>query len=81
MISFSGECPNDLDDPDNGCVVTIGNVPGEKVVYFCNKGFTLNGARKRECEDGGKWSGREPTCDSKYKVISYTLCKISYTQI
>ena len=72
MICFSEEC-DDLNDPDDGCVVTTGNLPGKKAVYFCDDGFTLKGERKRECGDGGKWSGTYPTCESKF---NYTLFKI-----
>ena len=80
MICFSEEC-EDLMDPDYGCVVTIGNLPGDKAVYFCDDGFTLKGEKKRKCVDGGTWYGTAPTCESKFQIINYTFFKIYYTQI
>ena len=80
MICFSEECPADLDDPEHGCVVTTGNKPGDKAVYFCDYGFTLKDEKKRKCVDG-KWSGTDPTCESKFQTINYTLFKIYYSRI
>ena len=79
MICFSEEC-EDLNDPDYGCVVTTGNLPGDKAVYFCDDGFTLKGEKKRKCVDG-TWDGTAPTCESKFQIINYTFFKIYYTQI
>ena len=70
MICFSAECDY-LKDPDGGCVVTTGNKPGDKAFYFCDDGFTLDGEKKRKCEDG-KWDGTKPTCLSKFQIIKYT---------
>ena len=82
MIYFSEECPDDLMDPDHGYVVTTGNVPGDKAVYFCDDGFTLKGEKKIKCIDGGTWDGTPPTCESKFQIISYyTFFKIYYTRI
>ena len=67
IICFSEEC-DDLDNPDDGCVVTTGKKPGDEAFYFCDYGFTLNGEKKHECEDG-KWSGTEPTCESKFQIF------------
>ena len=72
MICFSEECLDDLDDPEHGCVVTTGNLPGDKAVYFCDYGFTLKGEKKRKCE-AGKWSGTYRTCESKFQIY-YLLC-------
>ena len=65
IIWFSEEC-DELDDPGYGYVVTIGNLPGDKAVYFCDDGFTMKGEKKRKCVDGGMWDGKEPTCESKF---------------
>ena len=69
MIYFSEECPDDLMDPDHGCVVIVGNKPGDKAVYFCDYGFTLKGEKKSKCLEGGMWDGKPPTCESKFQII------------
>ena len=51
--------------------MTTGNKPGDKAFYFCDDGFTLDGEKKRKCEDG-KWDGTKPTCLSKFQIIKYT---------
>ena len=81
MIYFSEECPDNLMDPENGCVVIAGNKPGDKAVYFCDYGFTLKGERKSECGDDGEWDGTPPSCDSKFQIVNYTLFKVNYTRI
>ena len=51
--------------------MTTGNKPGDKAFYFCDYGFTLNGEKKHECEDG-EWSGTDPTCESKF-LMTHSL--------
>ena len=80
MICFSAEC-DELTDPDYGCVVTTGNLPGDKAVYFCDDGYTMKGEKKCKCEDDGTWGGTPPTCESKFHIINYTFFKIYYTRI
>ena len=75
MICFSAEC-DELTDPDYGCVVTTGNLTGDKAVYFCDDGLTMKGEKKRKCEDDGMWGGTAPTCESKFQIINYTFFKI-----
>lgn len=34
-------------------------------MYFCNKGFILEGDAFRTCQENGEWSGEDPVCMRK----------------
>lgn len=34
----------------------------DRVTYYCNRGLTLRGSQQRTCQEGGSWSGTEPSC-------------------
>lgn len=54
--------------PANGDVDTSGAIsfgPGSSIEYSCNNHFTLVGEPYAICENDGKWSSSEPTCQSK----------------
>ncbi|XP_018589183.1 sushi repeat-containing protein SRPX2 isoform X2 [Scleropages formosus] len=41
---------------------TKGVLVDSKCDYTCNPGYMIEGANSRMCQEGGTWSGREPTC-------------------
>lgn len=57
---------------ENGGVSSTGTVDvGEVVIYSCRDGYTLNGARARECFADGTLSDSMPSCDrGKSKLTS-----------
>ncbi|KAL5012246.1 hypothetical protein ScPMuIL_010797 [Solemya velum] len=36
----------------------------QSVTFHCNSGFSLSGSRVRTCDEGGSWSGYQPTCEN-----------------
>lgn len=34
----------------------------DTVTYYCSRGLTLRGSKQRTCQEGGSWSGTEPSC-------------------
>ncbi|XP_027459617.1 complement factor B isoform X2 [Zalophus californianus] len=38
----------------------------DSVTYYCNRGLTLRGSRQRTCQEGGSWSGTEPSCQDSF---------------
>ena len=67
MATFfsAGQCPN-LPNPSNGIVTLSGRNLGSTATYKCNDGYKLIGEDKRTCQNDATWSGREPSCKSKY---------------
>ena len=65
-------------DPRNGDVDVSGIKIGSKAKYSCDRGFELKGTQVRKCQSNGEWSGREPSCKSKYEVLHcmslYPVC-------
>ena len=55
-------CPM-LAIPDNGHVVTNGQIFRSVATYTCNAGYTLIGEDVRICQSEGQWSNREPYCE------------------
>ena len=53
-------CPK-LSHIHNGRVYT----DGLTATYYCKYGYHLNGYEKRTCDDDGRWTYKEPTCESK----------------
>ncbi|XP_060565067.1 fibropellin-1-like isoform X2 [Ruditapes philippinarum] len=53
-----------LTDPENGQVLTVhGTTYNEEAEYSCNSGYQVNGVSTRTCEDDGRWSASDPTCE------------------
>lgn len=63
-LSSSADCGT-LPAPDNGDVDFAGTIVGSQVVYSCQDGFMLEGAKIRTCLESGKWSKEEPICKGK----------------
>lgn len=57
-------CPP-LEDIDNGSVDFADLQPGTIATYTCIPGFLLSGTSTRTCQEDGRWSGEEPTCERK----------------
>lgn len=39
---------------------------GARCYIRCNSGFKLEGPHARDCETGGRWNGKEPSCVREY---------------
>ncbi|KAM6185056.1 complement factor B [Rhynchocyon petersi] len=39
---------------------------GDSVTYQCNRGLILRGSERRTCQEGGFWSGTEPSCQDSF---------------
>ena len=63
-----------LGSPDNGYVSLSGNGPGSTATYGCNLGYVRVGTATRTCQDDGEWSGSEPSCRSKQKLVQEYMC-------
>ena len=58
-------CP-ELPSISNGAVRVTGREPGATATYSCDPEYDLSGAQTRTCGQDGRWSGQEPTCESKF---------------
>uniref|UniRef100_G3SGX9 Complement C2 n=1 Tax=Gorilla gorilla gorilla TaxID=9595 RepID=G3SGX9_GORGO len=38
----------------------------DSVTYHCSRGLTLRGSQRRTCQEGGSWSGTEPSCQDSF---------------
>ncbi|KAI5939246.1 complement factor B [Manis javanica] len=38
----------------------------DRVTYYCSRGLTLRGSQQRTCQEGGSWSGTEPSCQDSF---------------
>ncbi|XP_004598821.1 complement factor B [Ochotona princeps] len=38
----------------------------DTVTYHCSQSFTLRGSQQRTCQEGGSWSGTEPSCQGSF---------------
>uniref|UniRef100_A0A8C2VK03 Complement factor B n=2 Tax=Chinchilla lanigera TaxID=34839 RepID=A0A8C2VK03_CHILA len=38
----------------------------DTVTYSCSRGLTLRGSHQRRCQEGGSWSGTEPSCQDSF---------------
>ncbi|XP_037375329.1 complement factor B [Talpa occidentalis] len=43
---------------------------GDSVTYYCSRGLTLRGSQRRTCQEGGSWSGTEPSCQDSFMYDS-----------
>lgn len=48
--------------PTNGKVNITSTAVGAAVYYTCNSGYVLQGPRTRLCQNNGKWTGSDPSC-------------------
>ena len=66
-IAHLGSC-DEPETPDNGHKVYTGIREGERVTYFCNRGFKLSGDANRTCQSNGQWSGTQPKCNRTFNA-------------
>jgi len=59
----------DLLNIDNGRVDRNGRYIGAVAMYRCVTGYILEGNNRRACQIDGKWSGREPSCNSEFTAV------------
>ena len=68
------ECPS-LENPPNGMVAVMDNVPGSVAMYICDSGYMLSAQGDRTCERVGErdtqWGGVPPTCTRTCKLKIY----------
>ncbi|XP_041490361.1 complement factor B [Microtus oregoni] len=38
----------------------------DTVTYHCSRGLVLRGSQQRKCQEGGSWSGTEPSCQDSF---------------
>ncbi|CAO2609070.1 Complement factor B [Lemmus lemmus] len=38
----------------------------DTVTYHCSRGLVLRGSQQRRCQEGGSWSGTEPSCQDSF---------------
>ncbi|KAM5287245.1 complement factor B isoform 3-T3 [Hipposideros larvatus] len=38
----------------------------DSVTYYCSRGLILRGSQQRTCQEGGSWSGTEPSCQDSF---------------
>ncbi|ERE88811.1 complement factor B isoform X1 [Cricetulus griseus] len=38
----------------------------DTVTYHCSRGLVLRGSQQRACQEGGSWSGTEPSCQDSF---------------
>lgn len=69
-----------LGSPDNGYVSLSGNGPGSTATYGCNLGYVRVGTATRTCQDDGEWSGSEPSCRSKQKLVQENNVCLQYSR-
>lgn len=67
-----GGC-EDLENPENGVVVTTGLSPSDTATYTCNSGYELVGTSVRTCGTDGEWSDVPPTCRRKIIFFNSVL--------
>ena len=66
-----------LSDPRNGDVDFSSTTFNSKATYSCDKGYVLVGQKLRVCQVNGVWSGKAPTCKSKYLAKqTHTLSRL-----
>ena len=65
-----------LQHPINGAVNTTGGTTvSHLAIYQCRSGFVLSGPKVRACTDMGYWSGSEPSCNIKGRLILVNVVK------
>ena len=63
-------CPT-LDVPQHGEKVGSSTECLETVSFDCLPGYRLKGPASRTCQEDGRWSGEQPTCDGESDIASY----------
>ena len=64
--------------PANGDKISTGNVEGDTVAYFCNKGYNLTGDANRTCLSNGQWSGIQPECIRMLSTLLTYIMTVTY---
>ncbi|XP_070845519.1 sushi domain-containing protein 2-like [Chaetodon trifascialis] len=57
-----------LQPPNNGKKEGTRYLQGAKVRLSCNDGYILKGSAERVCQEDGKWSGEDTSCEAKSNV-------------
>ena len=66
-----------LADPANGVVLLNDTVFLSTAIYFCSKGYTLQGNATRTCLASGDWSSSQPSCELVCVDKPQTFDKVS----
>jgi len=67
------DCGN-LTDPVNGTVSLDSSTKfGHQAHYYCNEGYELKGASRRDCEASGNWTFESPVCDVICECNDFTI--------
>ena len=54
---------DDLSNPANGSVNTVGTFVNDSATFFCDNGYDLIGDGTITCQSSGSWSGPPPVCE------------------
>ncbi|XP_053380812.1 uncharacterized protein LOC123562034 [Mercenaria mercenaria] len=65
-VSFSFDCHDNGELPDNLSVSSNHTSYGSSVTYDCDTGYQLVGSQQRYCDMGGLWGSAMPTCKYIY---------------
>ena len=75
------ECPG-LENPPNGMVTVMDNVPGGVAMYTCDSGYMLEGQGDRTCrrvgERDAQWGGVAPTCSRTFTQQTLLYREVSF---
>lgn len=77
MVTFHFPDCGDLSRPDNGDYTLTGTFFEDDVTYTCDAGYELNGSPYRVCQFDGTWSGNDPSCTRKSKVLLFKIIVMS----
>lgn len=73
-------CPELPPVPSNGRYSPLTNTFNSKIVYTCDKGFFLFGAKERTCQGDEEWSGTASDCLRERKYASCLLTALASSQ-
>ena len=68
MLYFIIDCPA-LSNPASGTVSVGGYAVGDTATYTCSTGYLLSGDATRTCQAGNTWTGSQPTCTARGRVL------------
>ena len=63
-------CPK-LDVPKHGNIHVASYSSGSIAFYYCEKGYKREGGGFRKCQDDCTWSGKQPRCIRKHRLLIY----------
>lgn len=55
------KCPK-LKPPSYGKIYVSGSLPGSYAFYRCSYGYSVQGSRRRVCQQSGEWDGTDVVC-------------------